>query len=137
MRFILEHADRVTVDGLRWGVEPICTVLTEQGTPIAPSTYYGARSRVPSRRAARDARLKVEITRVHAASGGAYGARRVWLALRGEGVDVARCTVERLMRGLGVQGAHRGAEETDHDPGPLSVAGPAACSRGPAPHEVG
>jgi putative transposase len=39
VRFIAEHADQVTVDGLRWGVEPICRVLTEHGTPIAPSTY--------------------------------------------------------------------------------------------------
>jgi putative transposase len=40
VRFIAEYADRVAVDGLRWGVEPICAVLAEQGTPIAPSTYY-------------------------------------------------------------------------------------------------
>ena len=54
MSFIAEHADRVTVDGLRWGVEPICRVLTEHGTPIAPSTYYEAKGRTPSRRVRRD-----------------------------------------------------------------------------------
>jgi putative transposase len=37
---VAEHADRTTVDGLRWGVEPICRVLSEHGTPIAPSTFY-------------------------------------------------------------------------------------------------
>ena len=45
MRFVAEHADRLTVDGLRWGVEPICRVLCEHGTPIAPSTFYDARGR--------------------------------------------------------------------------------------------
>ena len=91
-----EHADRLTVDGLRWGVEPICRVLTEHGTPIAPSTYYDARDR-PSSRADRDEQLKAEITRVHQANYGVYGARKVWLALNREGIGVARCTVERLM----------------------------------------
>jgi putative transposase len=42
VRFVAEHADQRTVDGLRWGVEPICRVLTEHGTPIAPSTFYDA-----------------------------------------------------------------------------------------------
>ena len=109
MRFIASHADRVTVDGLRWGVEPICAVLTEQGTPIAPSTYYDRLGRKPSRRARRDDELKALIARVHEGNFGVYGARKVWLALRREGVDVARCTVERLMRDLGPQGARRGA----------------------------
>lgn len=49
MRFVAGHADRVTVDGLRWGVEPICRVLSEQGTPIAPSTYYDALNRRPGK----------------------------------------------------------------------------------------
>jgi hypothetical protein len=54
---VAEHADRVTVDGLRWGVEPICRVLSEHGTPIAPSTFYDARDR-RSDRAGRDEELK-------------------------------------------------------------------------------
>lgn len=65
MRFIAEHADRVSVDGLRWGVEPICVVLCDQGTPIAPSTYYDTHRRGPSRKAVRDAQLKWEIARVY------------------------------------------------------------------------
>ena len=107
MRFIAEHADRVTVDGLRWGVEPICRVLTEHGTPIAPSTYYDIRGRAPSARQRRDETLTAAIARVHAANYGVYGARKMWLALRQEGLDVARVTVERLMRQLGLAGAVR------------------------------
>jgi putative transposase len=109
VRFIAEHADR-SDGGLRWGVEPICAVLTEHGYPIAPSTYYDARAAVrqPSRRQLRDVELKDEIARVHAENYGVYGARKVWLALNREGVAVARCTVERLMRELGLVGARRG-----------------------------
>ena len=108
MSFIAEHADRVSVDGLRWGVEPICAVLSDQGTPIAPSTYYGARDRAPSRQTLRDEQLKDDISRVHQDNYGVYGARKVWLALNREGIPVARCTVERLMRELGLQGVRRG-----------------------------
>jgi putative transposase len=78
VRFIAEHADR-TDGGLRWGVEPICTVLSEHGCPIAPSTYYDARSatdRRPSARAVRDQELKAHIARVHEQNYGVYGAAR-------------------------------------------------------------
>jgi putative transposase len=108
VRFVAEHADRLTVDGLRWGVEPICRVLSEHGTPIAPSTFYDARDRT-SARAERDEQLKTAIARVHQANYGVYGARKVWLALNREGTGVARCTVERLMRELGLEGARRGS----------------------------
>jgi putative transposase len=121
VRFIAEHADRVTVDGLRWGVEPICAALREQGIPIAPSTYYEHRTRRPSRRAARDAELKPAIVRVHAANYGVYGARKVWLALHREGVAVARCTVERLMRDLGLEGARRGGRRRTTIPDPAAA----------------
>jgi putative transposase len=109
VRFIAEHADS-RVGGLRWGVEPICAVLSEHGCPIAPSTYYDARASGdrPSRRQLRDEELKVEIARVHEENYGVYGARKVWLALNREGISVARCTVERLMRQLGLAGARRG-----------------------------
>ena len=118
MDFIAEHADRVTVDGLRWGVEPICAVLTEHGTPIAASTYYDARGRRPTARVGRDESLTVDIARVHAAHYGVYGARKVGLRLRREGTDVARCTVERLMRDAGLQGVHRGKRKRTTIPGP-------------------
>jgi putative transposase len=87
----------------RYGVEPICRVL-----PIAPSTYYQAKRRPASARALRDTQLKAEIARVHAENLGVYGARKVWRQLHREGIAVARCTVERLMRGLGLEGVRRG-----------------------------
>jgi putative transposase len=87
----------------RYGVEPICQLL-----PIAPSTYYQARRRPASARAVRDAKLKAEIARVHAEHFGVYGARKVWRQLHREGIAVARCTVERLMRELGLEGVRRG-----------------------------
>jgi putative transposase len=87
----------------RYGVEPICRVL-----PIAPSTYYAASHRPTSARAVRDTKLKGEITRVHAEHFGVYGARKVWRQLQREGITVARCTVERLMRELGLEGVRRG-----------------------------
>jgi putative transposase len=87
----------------RFGVEPICRVL-----PIAPSTYYAASRRPASARAVRDAQLKGEIARVHAEHFGVYGARKVWRQLDREGIAVARCTVERLMRELGLEGVRRG-----------------------------
>lgn len=88
----------------RFGVEPICEQL-----PIAPSTYYAAKSRPPSARAIRDEVLKPEIRRVHRDNFGVYGARKVWLQLGREGIPVARCTVARFMSGLGLQGVRRGA----------------------------
>ena len=90
------------------GVEPICRVL-----PIAPSTYrrHAQERRHPDRRSARarrDEDLCQSIRRVFAENMAVYGARKVWRQLRREGVRVARCTVERLMRKLGLQGVIRG-----------------------------
>jgi putative transposase len=87
----------------RYGVEPICRVL-----PIAPSTYYHVIRRPASARAVRDAELKAEIARVHAEHFGVYGARKVWRQLHREGIVVARCTVERLVGELGLEGVRRG-----------------------------
>ena len=87
----------------RFGVEPICKVL-----PIAPSTYHAARHRPPSARRRRDTELKAVIRRVHAEHFGVYGARKVWRQLHREGIAVARCTVERLMRELHLEGVRRG-----------------------------
>jgi putative transposase len=87
----------------RYGVEPICQVL-----PIAPSTYHDARCRPRSARRRRDQELKAEIGRVHAEHLGVYGARKVWRQLHREGISVARCTVERLMGELGLEGVRRG-----------------------------
>ena len=89
----------------RFGVEPICRVLQ-----VAPSTYYAAKRRQPCRRQLRDEELKTEIGRVHDENYGVYGARKVWRQLHRDGVVVARCTVERLMRELGLAGRTRGAK---------------------------
>jgi transposase InsO family protein len=91
-----------------YGVEPICKVL-----PIAPSTYYDrvAKRVDPQRqsdRAKRDGALQGDIQRVFAENYEVYGARKVWRQLQREGRKVARCTVERLMRSMGLQGAVRG-----------------------------
>jgi putative transposase len=90
------------------GVEPICRVL-----PIAPSTYHvhAARRADPGKlaaRARRDAALKIEIGRVYEENFGVYGVRKVWRQLGREGIAVARCTVARLMRTMGLQGVVRG-----------------------------
>ncbi len=96
MTFIHTHRDR-------WGIEPICRVLS-----FAPATYYAAIARPPSARRVRDEALKPEITRVFTENLRVYGADKVWAQLRREGTRVARCTVERLMHALEIRGAVRG-----------------------------
>jgi len=91
-----------------YGVEPICKVL-----PIAPSTGYEhvARRRDPTRRpvrARRDEGLRPEVLRVFTENFGVYGVRKVWRQMQRESLPVARCTVERLMRDLGLHGVIRG-----------------------------
>ena len=83
-------------------------MLTEHGCKIAPNTYWVAKKRPPSNRALRDEELKVAITRVHRENLSVYGADKVWVQLNREGITVARCTVERLMRDLGLSGVRRG-----------------------------
>jgi putative transposase len=100
----------------RFGVEPICRVL-----PIAPSTYYQHSKRPPSARALRDAKLKAEIARVHAEHFGVYGARKVWRQLHREGITVARCTVERLMGELHLEGVRRGKTRRTTTPDAATV----------------
>jgi transposase InsO family protein len=101
VRYIDDHKDR-------FGVEPICTVL-----PIAPSTYYEQKTREHDRnrrpaRTLRDAALMPKIQRVWEENFRVYGAHKVWKQLKREGLVVARCTVERLMRSLGLRGVVRG-----------------------------
>jgi putative transposase len=96
-------------------------VLSQHGCLIAPSTYYDAVARLPSARSVRDERLKAAITRVHQDNYGVYGARKVWLALNREGTPVARCTVERLMRELGLAGVRRGKRRRTTVPDPAAV----------------
>ena len=99
-----------------FGVEPICRVL-----PIAPSTYHQRvlEARELDRASARsrsDAALRIEIARVWEENRELYGARKIWHALRREGFDVARCTVERLMKGMGLKGVVRGRKIVTTNP---------------------
>ncbi|WP_369800147.1 IS3 family transposase [Tersicoccus sp. Bi-70] len=106
VQFIDEHR-------ARFGVEPICRVLTEHGVPIAPSGYYAFKTRPTSARAIADAELVVQIERVfwdRSLGRGVSGARKIWRLLAREGITVARCTVERLMRQHGLRGARRGKQ---------------------------
>jgi len=103
-----------------YGVEPICRVL-----PIAPSTYHWHKAQAadPTRRSARarrDDALRPEVQRVYDANQQVYGAKKVWKQLNREAIVVARCTVARLMQGLGLRGAMRGrawTRTTVADPG--------------------
>jgi putative transposase len=85
-----------------FGVEPICAEL-----PIAPATYYAAKTRPLSARAVSDAVMVERIRAVHKSNYGVYGVRKVHAQLRREGEQVARCTVERLMRREGLRGVSR------------------------------
>jgi putative transposase len=93
----------------QFGVEPICRALTEHGCPIAPSTYYDNVNRPPSKRALRDLEIVEFIIKArehkHRRK---FGARKMWLHLRANGHDVARCTVERLFNDQGWAGVLRG-----------------------------
>ena len=97
-------------------------MLSQHGIKIAPSTYYEARNRKPSKRSLRDA----EITELIRAAReqrfvARFGARKMWLHLRRQGHDVARCTVERLMTANGWQGALRGKRVRTTIPDPTDA----------------
>jgi putative transposase len=100
------------------GVQPVLRAL--QGTPaqIAPSTYYAAKTRPASARAVRDGELIAKIEQVHEVNYGVYGARKVWHELNRQGVAVARCTVERLMREAGLRGLLRDKSPRTTRPAP-------------------
>jgi putative transposase len=102
-------------------------VLSEHGCKIAPNTYWVAKKRPSSARTVRDEMLRGEIARVHAENLSVYGADKVWAQLNREGTRVARCTIERLMRDVGLSGARRGrpfkvttrSDERQHRPDDL------------------
>jgi transposase InsO family protein len=102
-------------------------VLSEHGCKIAPNTYWAHKKRAPSARTVRDEYLREQIRRVHAENLSVYGAPKVWAQLNRENIRVARCTVERLMRDLGLSGARRGkafkvttrSDERQHRPDDL------------------
>jgi putative transposase len=99
--FIDAHRDAV-VEGHPLGVEPICRVLQ-----VAPSTYYAAKARPPSRRACRDAELVPVLVGLWEDNYRVYGARKLWKAARRAGLEVGRDQVARLMRVAGIEGARR------------------------------
>ena len=106
-----------------YGVEPICTVLSEAGCPIAPSTFYAAAHHEPSRRDQRDAELIALIAAERKKNRfvARLGARKMWLHLRRAGHDVARCTVERLMGQMGLVGALRAKKPRTTKPDPAAA----------------
>jgi putative transposase len=127
--FVDDHRDR-------FGVEPICRVLTEHGVPIAPNSYYAHKKRPRSARAVRDQAVLAEIVRVHTdprLGRGLYGVRKVHATLvRHGGVDgaaVSRRQVERLMRTAGLQGARRGRRFTTTRQDPAAVRPPDLVKR--------
>jgi transposase InsO family protein len=93
------------------------------------STYYARKTRPASARTLRDEELVDRIRRVHEASHGTYGARRVWHQLRRDGVEVARCTVERLMRLHGIEGVIRGGKRRTTIPEPAAPRPPDLVER--------
>lgn len=95
-----------------FGVEPICATLSDAGVKIAPSTYYARKKRAPSAREIRDAELTKEIKKVHHENYDVFGARKMHVMINREEETnsfghVARCTVERLMKGAGLHGVRR------------------------------
>ncbi|TWH05486.1 putative transposase [Rhodococcus rhodochrous J45] len=108
MEFIGAHqGNRVGADGLVWGVDSMCSVLTEHGLRIAPSTYYEHVNRGPSSRMLRDAQVidAIYTLRQQQPLYRVLGARKMWIVLHSNGYGVARCTVERLMGQMGWRGA--------------------------------
>jgi putative transposase len=111
-----------------FGVEPIAATLTSANVPIAPSTFYAARTRPPSARAVRDEDLKPVIERVPKENYGVYGIRKMHAQLNREQVlagcqAVAHCTISRLMKDLGLRGISRAKSPRTTVPGtaPMSI----------------
>ncbi len=108
-RYIDAHRDR-------FGVEPICQTLQ-----VVPSTYYAVKTRRPASRRARDAQLKLDVSRVHRDNFGVYGVEKIWRQLLREGIAVGRDRVARLMRDLGLAGAVRGKKARTTVPGDVGA----------------
>jgi putative transposase len=104
--------DYIDVHRDRFGVAPICAVLSRHGTQIAPSTYYAAIGSRVSGADLEDAYRADELFDLHRANRGVYGRRKLWHAARRAGIDVGRDQVARLMRLLGIAGAVRGRHST-------------------------
>jgi putative transposase len=101
---LIEFIDR---EKERFGVEPICRVLTAQDCKIAPSTYYARKKRPPSVRALRDQVWMPILMAIFVTDYRVYGAHKLWKAARREGHDIGRDQVARLMRQMGIRGVTR------------------------------
>lgn len=137
--FITDHKDR-------FGVVPICRVLTEHGCPIAPRTYYAHCRRAPSKRALWDTVVTGLLAGYYEPDEhgrrppeALYGSLKMWAHLRRQGVEVARCTVERLMRANGWHGARRTAKVRTTVADPAATRAPDLVDRQfrvPAPNRL-
>jgi putative transposase len=150
IRFITEHKDHQVPDpatggvGLRWGVEPMCQVLSQHGIKISPSTYYEWFDKQPTRRQDADAELVALITaqREDKKTGRfvrTLGSRKLWIRLRSQGHEVARCTVERIMTEQGWEGARYGSRHRTTIQDPTHVRYPDLVDRNfhaPAPNRL-
>jgi len=106
----------IEAHGERFGVEPICRALGYKSA----STVYARRTRLPSKRSLRDQEILAEIVEVRSGHAAVYGARRTWRELRRRGIEVARCTVERIMRDHGLVGVQRGTRKRTTTPDPAA-----------------
>jgi putative transposase len=100
------------------GVQPVLQALESTPAQIAPSTYYAAKTRPASPRTVRDTELTATIEQIHEQNYSVYGARKIWHELHRQGVEVARCTVERLMRDCGLRGLLRDKSPRTTRPAP-------------------
>ena len=99
-----------------FGVEPICREIE-----VSASAYWARKTKLPSLRAVRDKVVLSEIRRVHSDSYSIYGQWKVWKKLQKDGITVARCTVERLMRKHGIEGVRKGKTQHTTIPGPTPI----------------
>ena len=108
----------------RFGVEPICTVLSEHGVSIAPSTYYARRITPVSPAELEEAYLVNALLDLHQANWGVYGVRKLWHAARRAGHEVGRDQVGRLMGIARISGAVRGRHRSHYPVRPVGAAAP-------------
>jgi putative transposase len=123
----------------RFGVEPICRVLRQAGVQVAPSSYYAAKTRPPSARAVADQQRVQVIRAIHADNYGVYGVRKMHAELNRRGHQIARCTVQRLMRAEGLRGISRAKGPRTTVPGTGPDTRPDLLDRdfkAPAPNRV-
>jgi putative transposase len=117
------------VDGTKLGVESICSTLFKAGLPMAPSTYYAAKSREPSARALRDVELRPALRALWEDNYRVYGARKLWKAAKRAGHDVGRDQVARLMRAEGIEGVRRTKRVRTTKPDPTATRHPDLVKR--------